>query len=205
MTEAKASPSPELEAVASAPSPSPMSPLRKAFVWPQIALQFALPYLALIGLVVMELPYPPVAWAIWGGWLMLILHQMFRGGQALSLAEAHRFDLILLWIGPILLVVHNLLRGDGSVWMYFLDQLMMESVTIIGAFALMLLFARGIAGDTAWEGLGVVSVVLVVGFLLGSIGGFVWAWLLLNAKMDPINWILFVIAFGSSVVADIAC
>ena len=118
-----------------------------------------------------------LGWVVGGGWLLAVINLTIHVPMVISGYQQSR-KMRWLWLPLLpmgLLATRQGLIG-GSAWGFFLDDVMLESCSLMLGFIGMLLVGTGVSGKSAFKDLGCFTVFLVIGFLLGAIGGFVIAW-----------------------------
>jgi hypothetical protein len=113
--------------------------------------------------------------------------------------ENHNNWRSLLPLIPILGILLKNSGEDQAIWYYLLDEAMLESVALMLAFALMFLFGRGIAGDRAWQGLGIGMTLIVVALFGGCASGLILAWAEHWQEWPPLDLLLFGGSMGFAV------
>ena len=135
----------------------------------EIAYLSALPFLAAFA--VLEIDSPYTNWVLLGGWLLAVLNVFIHAPMVASGFGRAWFFLLIPFARVIYIGVKQGF-DDGSIWLFFLDEALLETGSLMFAFGYMFLFGKGISGNSAWHELGIVHVLLVTGFVLGAVGGF---------------------------------
>ncbi|MEM7036428.1 MAG: hypothetical protein AAF570_05555 [Bacteroidota bacterium] len=149
--------------------------------WTRLVTRIEAVYIAVLpflgGWAAMTIDGDTFGWVVAGGWLLAVINLIIHVPMVMS-GYQHQRKPYWRWLSLLavsLLATRQGLVG-GSAWGFFLDDVIMESCALLGGFAVMLIFGKGISGDRAWSELGAGMVILVVAFLVGAMGGFVIAW-----------------------------
>lgn len=167
---------------------------------PELLFTTFLPVMAVAGLAIYDSEWLGITLMM--GWVLVLLHVILRVPRSIP-RPGTRLQDALLTLLPVLIILTNTLLTHGSAWIFFLDQVMLESVTLIGAFGLMLLFGRGIGGDTAWEGLGAGIIILNLIIFTAACYGFTRAWIDTHQVMDPVSYVSFSLAFVTGLAGEV--
>lgn len=167
---------------------------------PEMLFTAILPILAVAGLSITGSEWLGITLTM--GWVLVLLHIILRIPRSMPRTGMRLTDALLMLL-PVVFILGNTILTGSSGWLFFLDQIMLESVSMIAAFALMLLFGKGIAGDSAWEGLGPGIVILNLIIFSAACYGFTRAWIDAHQVMDPVSWVSFSLAFVTSLAGEV--
>jgi len=122
------------------------------------------------------------------GWVVLLVYQILFLG--LFAAEVTPFRPIarLLFLVPPLLIGSRQALASGSVWNFFLEDMLLEALVLVLVFVLQLMFTRNSAGRTAWADLGIIPL-LVAGLLGLGMYDFARAWWEVNVLSQRPDWL----------------
>ncbi len=142
----------------------------------ETAIELFTPFGAALAAFALHSAHASFLWA--AGWILAVLHFYLQGPPILAQARARlgRFSMGFA-LPRAALVTGQIVSGNGSLWRYFLDQVMLDLVTLGVALIFMVLFKKGLAGKSAFKELGVVMVLLVVAIFGVSCAGYVLTWL----------------------------
>ena len=174
-----------------------------------LALPVELTYIALIpfagAVASFALGERHAGWIIWGGWLLAVLNIFVQIPAAL--AEHKRAQAAQGWTKGrwwLSILAHALIAwrvwsSDQSLWMFFLEAAVLEAVALMGGFIVCFVALRGITGERAWTGMGVIPVLLICALFFGAGGGLFFAWWDQPRGPGWAVWLPLVLAFASAV------
>jgi hypothetical protein len=132
---------------------------------------------------------------IYTGWLLLIMN-IYIHAPLVLVGKPSSLGQTLIALIPMAMIVSKQVFSQGSVWGYFLDEAMLESVALMLGFVAMFAFGTGVTGESAWKGLGIGMTLIVVGLFAGCASGIFLAWFE-TVEQQPVWGIInFLVAFG---------
>ncbi len=141
-----------------------------------------LPYLALVAVGISGADGWMINCLVMLGWVTLLVYQIFCLG--ILKTSGNRSAAVFMPLIPILILLWNRLGAGGTVWEFFLDQIMVEMVAMFIAMSIVFITVKGPGNRYAWQELGILPFFFIALISLGSIG-FVQAWWEMNqGKMN---------------------
>lgn len=134
------------------------------------------------------------------GWIVLLVYQILFLGLFAARTEPARTQGRWLFVVPPVLIGVRQVIGPGTLWNFFLEEMLLEAVTLVLVFVGQLLFTRNREGRTAWADLGITP--LLVGGLLGlGMWDFARTWWEVNLVATRPNWLSVAMIAAAFVVA----
>ena len=156
-----------------------------------------LPYLAYLAIFMLGYDASPT---ILLGWVVLLVYQILFLGLFAAEVTPFRPAARWLFVLPPLLIGGRQALAQGSVWNFFLEEMLLEAIALVLVFVLQLFFARDRVGRTAWADLGIIP--LLVGGILGfGMWDFGRVWWEINVLTRRPDWPAIAMAAAAFAVA----
>ena len=110
-----------------------------------------------------------VNWLPFTGWVVLVYYQMVALG--LYLSRNKTAEMALSIVPPFLIGLNHAVM-NGTVWHFFLEETMIEVVTLMIGLCVLLLFFKNDVGKSVWdEKMTIIATFVFVGLsLIGTLG-----------------------------------
>lgn len=157
-----------------------------------------LPFLAYIAILYLDVSQHNLFLLPIFGWIFLLFYQILYLGWLQKTQEDA--SLAVTAIIPPVLIGINQAYMNGSIWTFFIENMVLEGVTLILALILVLLFSSNHEGKNVWkESSTAIAALFFSALLLGGCWVFVTAWWEINlyqtAEISYWNIGNFVLAF----------
>ena len=136
------------------------------------------------------------------GWTVVLVYQiLFLGMLSVKSTRTYTASRLLFAVAPMLIGFRQTFLG-GGIWNFFLEEMIVEVVALMAVFIGQLFFTRNAGGNTAWQDLGIVPL-LVAGIIIGGLWDIMIAWWQLNVVAEhatPAALIVLGLAFVTATV-----
>lgn len=141
-------------------------------------LYFAvLPYLAYFSILYLGVSKDNLHWLPMWGWVFVLVYQSIYLGWLQKTQEDNNLAVSAI-IPPILIGVNQAFM-NGNLAAFFIENMVLEGVTLILALNIVLMFFKNHKGVRAWDDIGILPL-MVSGFLLAGCWVFITSWWEIN-------------------------